>query len=742
MPFTLFFPAVWFAAWFGGLGPGALAILLSGLLGSYFFAEPTGSLWIRYHDDQVALLMLVIVGFGMAFLSRAQELAVQRAMQAENAERQERQRFETTLESIGDAVITTDADGNITFLNSVAQSVMGWTPPEAVGKPLPQIFAIRNEETGQEVENPAIKALREGRIVGLANHTVLLRKDGTAVPIDDSAAPIRQPSGRLQGTVLVFRDITARKKVEEALRQSERRERDRAAELSTLLEAAPIPLFIVHDPESRHISGNRAADELLRNKPTAELSLSAPSETRPQHFRTTRNGQEIPVDELPAQRAARGEHVRDFEFSIVFQDGESRDVIGYGTPLFDSDGKPRGAVHILVDITERKRAQELQARYLRMMDSGFDAIIVRDGEGRITYWNRGAMDLYGWTREEALGQMASSLLQTAFSKPVEEILAEVRRNNRWEGELSHTRKDGSHIVVFSRWTLEPNVKGEPAILEVNRDITLRKRTEESLRQAHLELRDYAAKLETLVQQRTSRLNEIISDLEAFSYSIVHDMRAPLRAMQGFAQLLAEECGDISPAAGTYVQRIKTAAARMDQLIQDGFSYSRLMQGQLPLTPMDFGALLRGIIETYPAFQPPQVEIQVEGPFPLILGNEAALTQCISNLLGNAIKFVSKDAKPHVRIWAEEANGRARFYFRDNGIGIDREYHDKIFQIFQRLDPKYEGTGVGLAIVKKAVERMGGRVGLESAAGQGSTFWLELEVAKETQLSSGVADPGV
>jgi PAS domain S-box-containing protein len=474
MPFTLFFPAVWFAAWFGGLWPGALCIVLSGLAGSYFFAEPTGTLYIRYHDDQVALLMLVIVGFGMAVLSHAQEQAVLRALQAENAERQERQRFETTLASIGDAVITTDANGNVTSLNSIAQSVTGWTEQEAVGKPLPQVFVIRDEATGREVENPATKALREGRVVGLGNHTVLLQKNGAAIPIDDSAAPIRQPNGEVQGTVLVFRDITARKRAEEALMQA----------------------------------------------------------------------------------------------------------------------------------TDR------------------------------------------------------------------------------------------------------------------------------LREAHAQLAGRAVDLEKLVQQRTARLNEIIGDLEAFSYSIVHDMRAPLRAMQGFAELLGEECGSFSPAAGNYVARIKAAAQRMDQLIQDGFSYSRLMKGEFPLTAVDFGALLRGIIETYPAFQPPQVEINLDGVFPLIHGNEAALTQCISNLLGNAVKFVAPGVTPRVRIWAEKAGGRVRLSFRDNGIGIARDHYDKIFHIFQRLDLKYEGTGVGLAIVKKAVERMGGQVGVESEVGHGTTFWLDLAAAEE------------
>jgi signal transduction histidine kinase len=232
----------------------------------------------------------------------------------------------------------------------------------------------------------------------------------------------------------------------------------------------------------------------------------------------------------------------------------------------------------------------------------------------------------------------------------------------------------------------------------------------------------------LVEQRTAKLNELVGDLEAFSYSIVHDMRAPLRAMQGFAQVLAEECGPLSPLADDCVRRISTAAARMDRLIQDGFNYGRLMREDLPLTPTDPEALLRGMIETYPAFQPPNAHVRMEGPFPMVLANDAGLTQCLSNLLGNAVKFVAPGVIPQVRVWAESVGGRVRLLFQDNGIGMSEDAHRILFRIFQRLGTDYEGTGVGLAIVKKAAERMGGRVGFESGLGRGSTFWVELAEA--------------
>jgi signal transduction histidine kinase len=160
-------------------------------------------------------------------------------------------------------------------------------------------------------------------------------------------------------------------------------------------------------------------------------------------------------------------------------------------------------------------------------------------------------------------------------------------------------------------------------------------------------------LERRVAERTASLEETISDLEDFSHSITHDLRAPLRAIRSFAEILGEECLACGRSrAQDHIQRITSAAERMNKLIQDVLQYSRLARSELKLAPVDVQGLLRGIIETYRAFQPPQVEIQIEGPLPSVLGNEAALTQCFSNLLGNAIKFVAPGTRPHVRIWAD------------------------------------------------------------------------------------------
>jgi PAS domain S-box-containing protein len=243
------------------------------------------------------------------------------------------------------------------------------------------------------------------------------------------------------------------------------------------------------------------------------------------------------------------------------------------------------------------------------------------------------------------------------------------------------------------------------------------------------LRERRAELERLVAERTARLQETIAELEGFSYSISHDLRAPLRAMTSFGELLAEECGERLGAGGQdYLRRIIAAARRMDRLTQDVLVYSRTSRMELPLLPVDLQALIEGILESYPQFHPSRADIVVRGRLPRVRGNEAALVQCVSNLLGNAVKFIAPGVRPRVVIEADEAAGRARLHVQDNGIGVAEEAREKIFGIFERFHTGYEGTGIGLAVVRRAAERMGGGVSFTSVPGQGSRFTLEIPLA--------------
>ena len=240
-----------------------------------------------------------------------------------------------------------------------------------------------------------------------------------------------------------------------------------------------------------------------------------------------------------------------------------------------------------------------------------------------------------------------------------------------------------------------------------------------------------SKLNNELEKKNEELTETIEELERYSYSISHDMRAPLRSMSGFSQILMEECMDqLSPEHASYLRKINSGAVRLDRLIQDVLSYSLVSRTKFRLQPIDLQQLARDVIEQYPGFQLPDADIEIEGTLPRVMANEATLTQCISNLLGNAIKFVAPGTVPRIRIRAEPQGRECRIWFVDNGIGIAPVDLDRIFGIFVKVHSSdtYAGTGIGLSIVRKAAEKMGGSVGVESTLNEGSRFWLQLKLA--------------
>ncbi len=344
MPFTLYFCAVAFAAWYGGFRPAVLAIFLSLVAGSWFFAIPTRTLLVGGHDDQVAMLMIVVVGFGIALLSRSQRGAVDRALRAENSERTERQRCETTLASIGDAVIATDQEGRVTFTNKVALSLMRQTESEVAGKPLHGVFRIVNEFTRAEVENPAARVLREGVVVAMANHTILIAQDGTEVPIEDSAAPIFGPEGSLAGVVLVFRDVTESRKARERL--------------SLALTAGKMGVYeidLAHNTlwlsrESYALLGTTPQDSTASPEWLLEVVHPQDKELLLQHLKDCIKAHE-PVNH---------------EFRILRPDGKECWLSCQGQVEYNDAGQAVRHSGLLVDITLRKQSEQMLRRFERL----------------------------------------------------------------------------------------------------------------------------------------------------------------------------------------------------------------------------------------------------------------------------------------------------------------------------------------------------------------------------------------
>lgn len=233
-----------------------------------------------------------------------------------------------------------------------------------------------------------------------------------------------------------------------------------------------------------------------------------------------------------------------------------------------------------------------------------------------------------------------------------------------------------------------------------------------------------------LEATAARLRDANEELEAFAYSVSHDLRAPLRAMEGFAQALLEDyAGELDPQGEDYARRIMRAAQRMDRLIQDLLAYSRVSRMEIRRSPVRLRqAIEEALGNLAEEIQARGAQVAIEEPLPTVLAHRSVLVQAVTNLLSNAVKFVAHGVQPRVRIWAEERGERVRLWVEDNGIGIAPEHHERIFRVFERLHgvETYPGTGIGLAIVRKGVERMGGQVGVESEVGQGSRFWVELD----------------
>ncbi len=383
---------------------------------------------------------------------------------------------------------------------------------------------------------------------------------------------------------------------------------------------------------------------------------------------------------------------------------------------------------------EIKHAEEAKAKLAAIVQHSDDAIVSKDLNSIITSWNRGAEHLFGYTAEEAIGQSILMIIPIDRQYEEPQIIERMRKGETMDHyETIRRRRDGTLVDISL--TVSPirdergNIIG---VSKIARNITDRKRTEAALVKAQEELQQHAATLEKTVEQRTAKLRETIGELESYSYSISHDMRGPLRAMQAYAQVLLSDYGTALDApARRYLDRIMASSHRLDKLIQDVLSYSRISRGDVRLEPVNLDRLVQDIIDEYPAVR--AAEVNVRQPLGSVVAAEALLTQTISNLMTNAAKFVVVGQTPRIKVWSEtipsnnSTPATIKLCIQDHGIGIAPEDQQRIFGIFARVhsEKEYEGTGIGLSIVKKSVERMGGEVSLTSELGKGSTFCLYL-----------------
>lgn len=395
------------------------------------------------------------------------------------------------------------------------------------------------------------------------------------------------------------------------------------------------------------------------------------------------------------------------------------------TPLRDAAGEPAGFVLILHDNTERRASEETMIKSRNMLERLFetapDAVVVVDGGGVIRKVNLQAEVIFGYIREELLGQRIETLIPKRFHKRHRQHLrnyfADPRARKMGIGlELYGRHKNGAEIPVDIM--LNPIEAQEATwVFAVIRDITVQKQGEAKILELNLTLRN---QLEQLAA--TNR------ELESFSYSVSHDLRAPLRHIIGFVDLLNSKAGvALDEKSRHYLEVISGAAKRMGVLIDDLLAFSRMGRSEMMKGWVDLGLLVREIVADLQGdLQGREIQWDV-APLPVVLGDAAMLRQVLINLINNAVKFTRATPAARITIGAIDAENEVEVFVRDNGVGFDEAYANKLFGLFQRLhaNEEFEGTGVGLAIVQRIVLRHGGRVWAEGAVGTGACFWFSL-----------------
>jgi PAS domain S-box-containing protein len=384
-------------------------------------------------------------------------------------------------------------------------------------------------------------------------------------------------------------------------------------------------------------------------------------------------------------------------------------------------------------VAERMRAEEILRERASLLDLTHDTVFVRDMNDVITYWNRGAEELYGWTNQEAVGQVSHQLMRTIFPEPLDEINTNLLRTGRWEGELIHTTRDGTRVVAASRWSLQRDEGGNPtAILETNNNITERKQAEEALRRSRDEL-------EIKVKERTGELRKMNADLEsvnkelkAFAYSVSHDLRAPVRHIAGFTELLQKHSDPVlDDKSRHHIRMILDAAKRMGNLVDDLLSFSRIGRTEPQKTTIHLEHLVKDAIrEIAPDTQGRKIIWRV-GSLPICYGDPSLLRLVFNNLVSNAVKFTRTRSQAEIEIDSlNHTPDEVVVFVKDNGVGFDMKYKDKLFGVFQRLHSQeaFEGTGIGLATVERIVQGHGGRVWAEASVNTGATFYVVLPKA--------------
>ena len=620
---------------------------------------------------------------------------------AQKALRTSELRYRRLFEAAREGILILEVDtGRIIDVNPFLTELLDFSHGEMIGKTVGELSPFKDIASNQAM----LEQLQQDGYVRYED-LPLETRDGRKIAVE-FVSNVYQ-AGDKKVIHCNIRDITERKQTENALRTSE-------AEFRSLAESMPQMVWV-----TRPDGWNTYFSQQWMDYTGLTLAESlGHGWNKPFH----------PDDQQPAwdawQHATATISTYSVECRLRRADGVYRWWLIRGVPFCASDGSILKWFGTCTDIQDLKQTELGLARLAAIVESSDEAIISKDLNSIITSWNSGAEKLYGYTSGDMVGTSILRLIPADQQDEENQILGNIKRGKSVERfETLRQARDGRLIDVLI--TVSPikdaagNVTG---VSKVVHDITDRKIMEGKIHQLNVEL-------ERRVVERTAQLQTANDELEAFSYSVSHDLRAPLRAIDGFSQAVVEDFGSQLPAEGQrQLETIRYSAQRMGALIDDLLTFARLNRHGLSKRAIDTDKLVRDALQELGAPWPDRkVEVRI-AVLPASSGDPALLKQVWLNLLSNALKYTRKQPDARVEVGCTKTDGVDTFFIRDNGTGFDMRYADKLFGVFQRFHrvEDYEGTGVGLAIVQRIVQRHGGRVWADAAVGRGATFYFTLE----------------
>jgi PAS domain S-box-containing protein len=496
----------------------------------------------------------------------------------------------------------------------------------------------------------------------------------------------------------------------------ERRAEETQAFLAAIVQSSD-DAIVGKDMESRVLSWNAGAERMFGYTQAEMLGQPITRLISPDR----------PDEETVVMEEVKQGKTRHFETVRIHKENRVVEVSLTVSPIRNAAGEIVGVSSIARDITERKRSEEALERHAAVLREQaqlleLTTVMARDLEDRVILWNRGMERMYGFTKAEALGQVSHDLLGTKFPAPLERLRKQLFETGMWEGELIHTTRSGRSLHVSSQWVLYRDKEGKPlAILEVENDITARKAAEEEV------IRINAA-LEQRVAERTVELLNANHEMEAFTYSVAHDLRAPLRHVDAFSRILLEDFADQLPAEGkNYLEHIRSGSRNMSQLVDDLLNLARVGRQEIKRTAAPLTPIVEQVLRELSQETNGRNITWMIHPLPMADFDPGLVKQVFTNLLSNAVKYSRPRETAIIEVGVKKNNGQPAVFVRDNGVGFSMKYADKLFGVFQRLHraEDFEGTGIGLATVQRIIRKHGGSVWAEAELDKGATFYFTL-----------------